>query len=512
MGLSPQLQDLDSRGWPVLDQQRSVWETLERSGADVPPGRRGWLVRRVLVAADLVGLTLAFVLTELLWGWGSGRTNRVGTDAELLLFLLALVGWVLAAKLYGLYDRDEERTDPSTVDDVVGVFHVVTVGAWLLLIAASVIDAPFPDGWKAVTFWALAITLVCLARVSGRAAARRSQAYQQSALIVGAGDVGQLVARKIRNHREYGIELVGFVDANPRELAPDLADLPVLGPERRLPEIVEREGADRVIVAFSQESATATLAAVRRLHRLGVHVDIVPRLFDVVGPNVAVNTVEGLQLMGLAPVRPSRTALSIKRGFDMVVAGLGLVVTAPLLAYIAIRVKRDSPGPVLFRQRRLGMGMREFTALKFRTMRVDTEADAHRAYVQATMSASVVPEVDGLYKLDRSAEVTRTGAWLRRTSLDELPQLWNVLRGEMSLVGPRPCLPYEAELFSSHHLERFAMPAGMTGLWQVKARAFSSFGEALDMDVAYVRSWSFGLDLRILGLTPLQLLRPRGTR
>jgi lipopolysaccharide/colanic/teichoic acid biosynthesis glycosyltransferase len=153
--------------------------------------------------------------------------------------------------------------------------------------------------------------------------------------------------------------------------------------------------------------------------------------------------------------------------------------------------------------------MREFTVLKFRTMRVDTDTGAHRDYIKRTMTAAAAAEGNGLYKLDLGDAITPFGRLLRKLSLDELPQLLNVVRGEMSLVGPRPCIPYEVENFAPHHYERFLVPAGVTGLWQVSARANATFGEALDMDVAYARSWSLGLDLRLLGRTPVQLLRQR---
>ena len=180
-----------------------------------------------------------------------------------------------------------------------------------------------------------------------------------------------------------------------------------------------------------------------------------------------------------------------------------------MFAVIALLIKRDSEGPVFFRQTRLGLNMKEFTVLKFRTMRVGTDSSKHRDYVKATMSRSAAPESNGVYKLERDDAITRIGGWLRKTSLDELPQLINVLRGEMSLVGPRPCLDYETAFFEPHHFDRFLVPAGITGLWQVTARAHSTFGEALDMDVAYARGWSVGLDVRLFFRTPIQLLRSK---
>ena len=234
-------------------------------------------------------------------------------------------------------------------------------------------------------------------------------------------------------------------------------------------------------------------------------------MFDLVGPKAEIHTLEGLALVGLPPAKPSRSSLLLKRAVDIAGASLGLLLTAPLFAYVAFRIRRDSPGPVFFRQTRLGMNMREFEALKFRTMYVDTDDSAHRDYVQAAMSRTISAQDNGLYKLERRDAITPFGRWLRRTSLDELPQLINVLRGEMSLVGPRPCIPYEMESFEPHHFDRFLVPAGITGLWQVTARAHSTFGEALEMDVAYARGWSLGLDLRLLLLTPMRLLTG-GTR
>jgi lipopolysaccharide/colanic/teichoic acid biosynthesis glycosyltransferase len=209
------------------------------------------------------------------------------------------------------------------------------------------------------------------------------------------------------------------------------------------------------------------------------------------------------------PARLSRTSLIAKRVIDIVGAAFLLVVTAPLFAIAAFRIKRESPGPVLFRQERLGMNRRLFTTLKFRTMLVNTDHTKHLEYIKSTMTADATANANGTYKLGREGDVTPFGRFLRKTSLDELPQLINVLRGEMSLVGPRPCIEYETEFFQAHHFDRFLVPQGLTGLWQVAARANSTFGEALEMDVAYVRGWSFLLDLTLIFRTPLALFRQR---
>ena len=288
--------------------------------------------------------------------------------------------------------------------------------------------------------------------------------------------------------------------------------LPLVGDLDDLPEIVQRLEIDRVVIAFSNETHASLLRVIHSVRRLRVQVDLVPRLFEAVGPSVEVHTVEGIPLIGLTPVRTSATAVAVKRVIDVVGSALNLILAAPLLGLIALWIKVDSPGPVLFRQERLGMHMRPFMLLKFRTMAANTDDAPHRDYIKAIMAADASAGDDRMYKLDRADSVTKAGYWLRRFSLDELPQLWNVLRGDMSLVGPRPCLLYETEHFEPHHFERFAVPAGLTGLWQVSARAHSTFGEALEMDVAYVRSWSLGLDLRLLFRTPLLILRSSSTK
>jgi exopolysaccharide biosynthesis polyprenyl glycosylphosphotransferase len=466
---------------------------------------RGSVLLRGLRVADVAGLSVAFLVATFFFADASG--DGTSQLLEVALFVLTLPIWVALASLYGLYSRDEIGADHSTADEVFGVVNLVTVGTWFVFAAASLTGYSGAAA-PVITFWVIAIIAIVGARALVRAVARADDAYLQRALILGAGDVGQLVARKIAQHPEYAIELVGFVDDDPRQARSDVK-VDILGGVDALPRLVEEHDVDRVIVAFRGEPDARTLALVRLLPLDDVIVDVVPRLFELIGPRATLHSIEGMPLVSLPPSHLSRSALATKRVIDVVGAVFALILTAPVFAYVAIRIRLDSKGPVFFRQTRVGYGMRPFTVLKFRTMAADTDESSHREYIRSTMSASAELGASKVYKLERPDDVTSFGRWLRKTSLDELPQLVNVLRGEMSLVGPRPCIPYETENFEPHHFERFLVPQGITGLWQVAARSNSTFGEALEMDVAYARGWSLGYDLRLLFRTPFAILRQR---
>jgi exopolysaccharide biosynthesis polyprenyl glycosylphosphotransferase len=472
--------------------------------------RRGWVVRRALIVADVAALLTAFFASELLFAQGA-QPQSLGPLAASAVFVALLPAWIVAAKLYGLYDRDEERTLHSTADEVVSVFHLITVGAWSYFAASWLVGLSRPNSEKLVVFWLSGFLAIVAARALSRSLARRHPAYVQNTLIIGAGDVGQLIARKLRQHPEYRINLVGFADNDPKAMRSDIGPVSVVSGPDDVVSAVRSNEIDRVVIAFSQDRDVQLAELVRELQRQDVQIDVVPRLFETIGPNSAVHAVEGLPLLSVATVRISRSSRILKRSLDIAGAAVLLTITAPLMLLIALLVRRDSPGGVLFRQTRLGMDLRSFTLLKFRTMYEGTDDAPHREYLNQVMSPAADAGTNRLYKLDRSTEITRIGRWLRTTSLDELPQLVNVLRGDMSLVGPRPAIPYELELYESHHRDRFAVPAGITGLWQVEARAHSTFREALDLDVAYVHGWSLGLDLRLLLRTPLLVFRKNET-
>ena len=478
----------------VLDDRTRALLEKRRAGKGHP---RGWVVRRALASADVLGILLAFSLTQLAFAGNDPLVDRVGTATEIALFALTLPLWVVLGRLYGLYSGDEERANHSTFDDFFGVFNMLTVGAWVLFALAYLFDFANPSFPKLGLFWLLAVGLVVLGRVLARALVRRTDAYVQNTLVVGAGHVGQKVARKLLQHPEFGVNIIGFVDDHPREREDGLGELTVLGTTEHLPELVDALAVERVIVAFSQASHVETLEVIRSLNELGVQIDVVPRLFDVLGPHMRVHAAEGLPLLGLAPTRLSTSSLLLKRTLDLVVSGVALVVLAPMFAVVAVAIKLESPGRVLFRQVRMGRGDRTFTILKLRTMTAN--ADALKGDV-----AHLNKHADGddrMFKITRDPRVTRVGRFLRCYSLDELPQLVNVFRGEMSVVGPRPLILDEDQHVGGWARKRLDLKPGITGLWQVLGRDDIPFEEMVGLDYRYVTIWSLSSDLKLMAQT-----------
>jgi exopolysaccharide biosynthesis polyprenyl glycosylphosphotransferase len=486
---------LDSRSRELVERRRS---SRVRG--------RGWLVRRALVLADVVGLVVAFVVSELALA-RDGHRYGFGDAWELPLFVLLVPLWVLAAKLGGLYDRDEERADYSTTDDLVGVFVLVTIMTSAYTRGALLAGFAHPNLVRVTLFWAAAIVAITGGRSFARALCRRHLAYVQNTLIVGAGEVGQEIAAKLLKHPEYRLNVVGFVDCEPMERRPDLDSLTMLGTLDDLQALVRGLDVERVIVAFSRYCDQDVLATVRSLQDVHLQVDVVPRLFDVVTSPADVHSVEGLPLVALPQPRLPTSSLLQKRAFDLVAATVGLVVLAPLFLVIAILIKLDSPGPVFFRQERMGFDDRVFRIFKFRTMTVDAEV---RKAELAGLSRHAANGADPrMTKIPNDPRVTRVGRSLRRFSLDELPQLINVYLGDMSLVGPRPLILEEDLHVKDWARRRILTPPGMTGLWQVLGSSTIPFDDMVKLDYRYVAKWSLLLDVKLILRTFPAVLRAR---
>jgi exopolysaccharide biosynthesis polyprenyl glycosylphosphotransferase len=477
---------IDERTLEILDHRRRT--AVVR--------RRGWLVRRALLLADLLGLAGAFLLAELVSAAATTGSDTVSRSTEFILFVLTLPVWVVVAKLYGLYEHDEERTDHSTTDEFAGVFHMITVCTGLVTFGSYLTHLAHPTVGKVAVFWAAAVVLVSSGRAVARTCCRRHVSYLQNTVIVGAGVVGQLIGKKLLNHPEYGINLLGFVDDTPRERREDLEHLTLLGPVERLPALVRFFDVERVVIAFSQDSHERMLDLIRSLKNQDVQIDIVPRFFELVGPSFDMHTVEGVPLLGLPPFRLSRSSKLLKRAFDLVLTVPVLIVLAPLFALIGVLIKRDSSGPVFFRQLRMGCNGRTFRIWKFRTMTAD--ADERKQEV-AHLNQHLLPGGDArMFKIPDDPRVTRMGRWLRRYSVDELPQLFNVVRGEMSLVGPRPLILDEDKFVDAWARQRLNLKPGCTGPWQVNGRSGIPFNEMLRLDYLYVTGWSLFGDLKLV--------------
>lgn len=509
---------LHRRHRPPVDAQ--TLRVVERRTVDVQRSR-GRLIRRSLLIGDVLALLVTFAAVELI----VLAPNAVGTlSARTVIFAGFAAVLVLVMAANGLYGRDETRADHTTTDDLPAIFHAITATALATLLIQEAMGEAHTTAVLVAAFTALAV--IPVTRTGARIAARRRPGYQQKTLVLGAGQIGQLMARKLLTHPEYGLDLVGFADDSPRPLGADVADVPVLGGLRDVPNVVRQHGVERVIVAFSAWSHAEELELIRMLKDLDLQVDIVPRLFEVVGPNADINVFEGMAVFGLPPMRLSRASLIAKRTLDVTVAGLALVALAPLFAMIALAVKLEDGGPLLYRGTRIGPRGRRFGQLKFRSMaqrfcgpdgqeefeKLLRENPAWRAEFALTQ------------KLADDPRVTRTGRLLRRTSLDELPQLLNVLRGDLSLVGPRPITETElrerykpriidpeiGESLLVGYWDSPGLRPGLTGYWQISGRSTMSFDERIRLDTAYLTSWSLKLDIEILTKTARALFAARG--
>jgi exopolysaccharide biosynthesis polyprenyl glycosylphosphotransferase len=407
--------------------------------------------------------------------------------------------WTVGAALIVLAPllRDQGRDTGALAysEELAQVARHVVLSALVLLVLAESGAGPYSArGLLAAS--AVVLISVPLARVLSRATLRARSSLERT-VIVGSGDVGRLVARKLA--RRDDIEVLGFVDG-PAQRSDTPPPLPVLGPPAELPALVAALDVDRVVIAFSSQRDASITELVRSLDAYGdVRIDVVPRLFEVLGVKSASLGVEGVPLVNVSAPRLSPAARVLKRGLDLALAMGAVVVLSPFLLVAAALIKLDAPGPVLFRQRRIGRGSEPFEMYKFRTMVAD--ADGRKADY-AHLNRFVREGVDArMFKINGDPRVTRIGRFLRRHSLDELPQLINVLRGHMSLVGPRPLIPEEDEHVEPWARRRLDVRPGMTGLWQVIGRNDIPFDEMLRLDYQYVREWSLGTDLVLLART-----------
>ena len=435
------------------------------------------LLRRMLALGDFLAVSVAAVFVGL---WGSGPT------AALLLVLSAPI-WIVTAKLAGLYDRDNRTLRHLTVDELPWLMVWTLSSTALLTLLLAPFPALDPSSNDRLLVWGTVLTLGFLFRATLRGVWRRITPPQQ-VLIVGEGPLAQAVVRKL--------ELFPDIHAEIRSRIPSCTEL-----HERLHEVID--DVDRVVIACSElnEGLLEELLAVCRASY--VKLTIVPPTRGMFGTATHLTHIADLPLLDYNTWYVSSSTLALKRVFDVVVGTVALVITLPIFVLVAFAILVDDGRPVLFRQLRAGQGGRTFRILKFRTMVRDAEARFREL-------AALEELADPLFKLRADPRVTRVGRFLRKTSLDELPQLVNVLKGEMSIVGPRPELLDIVERYTPEHEFRLRVKPGITGPWQVFGRSDLTFDEVLAVEREYVENLSLARDIRIILMTLPAVLGKRG--
>jgi exopolysaccharide biosynthesis polyprenyl glycosylphosphotransferase len=480
-GLNASGRNADSRDTRPVET-RGLAENLSRES----------LFRRSLLAADVVAIISAFVLLAQL----SSRSLQL-TWVSVCGLLTLLVG----AKIIGLYDRDDVLLHKTTLDEAPKLFYMATLGALVAWLAGDfVVKGSILNRHEALLLWLVLMFLLVLARSTARALALRIVPAERC-LFIGDQSSAKTIRSKLAGHGGVKAELVGHLELD------DVGIWSVSGlSAQRLAEIrnlAQTLNVHRAIVAPGSADGGEMLDLVRTLKAVGVRVSVVPRLLEVVGSSVEFDDLHGVTLMGVRRFDMTRSSTVVKRALDLVGASLGLLAVAPLMAVIAIAIKLDSSGPVFFRQPRVGRHGTHFDLLKFRTMIPNAEAlkDSLRHRNEAQ---------EGLFKIADDPRVTRVGKLLRRSALDELPQLINIIRGEMSLVGPRPLVIDEDQRVEGWYRRRLELMPGMTGPWQILGPARVPLHEMGAIDYLYVANWSLWGDLKILLRTVPHVLGRRG--
>jgi exopolysaccharide biosynthesis polyprenyl glycosylphosphotransferase len=423
--------------------------------------------------------------------------------AYFLLFDGVALGLMLAWRTYA------PRLKLDFFDDVRSAVASTAVAAWTVVAVQALVSSNETGASNTLRLWLVSSALLAVVRMGSTyrlLRARRQGHVGSPTLIVGAGVVGQLAARRLLEHHEFGLRPIGFLDKEPLEMHGRPLPLPVLGGSWSLEEAVTTHGVTDIVIAFSNAPHDVLLGIVDECERLGVRPLIVPRLFERVPSRLRTTHVGGLPLLELLPTSPRSFQYAIKYVVDRVAALVLLVLLAPLLAAIALAVWLSLGRPILYGQRRVGIDGREFRMLKFRTMRPPAADEAEAGHIARLFEGETAP--GGVEGADRR---TRLGSFLRRASLDELPQLFNVLKGEMSLVGPRPERPEFVEYFGGRvrrYDARHRVKSGITGWAQIhRLRGQTSITDRVEWDNYYIENFSLWLDLKILLRTVPEVLR-----
>jgi exopolysaccharide biosynthesis polyprenyl glycosylphosphotransferase len=487
---------------PVGGSRLEALERIEGAGRDHPARRRlfhgrGLALLRLVTDVVMVGLGTATAVL------GAPAPQTGGEAVGLVWLFPPLVLALMAA--WGLY-RDSIQL--RRLEGIGQVLAATSLAAVALIAAVALVYPgadPAPLVGRAWLFGTLYLVAARLLLGWAHRRARLTRLAARPTLIIGAGEVGAHVERRLLAQPELGLYPVGYLDSDPP--AGEQRRTPVLGPPAELARVARETGAEHVVLGFSSTPDQRLIPLVRECEALGLKVSLVPRLFEFVNVHVSLEHLGGLPLFGLHAIDPKGWQFDVKHVLDRLGAAALLLLFSPLLVGLALAVRLSSPGPITFRQRRIGRDGRNFELLKFRSMRpIEAIADPNDQDNVVQLHPDVAP--GGVEGADRR---TWVGRLLRRTSLDELPQLINVLRGDMSLVGPRPERPELVELFGNRiarYTDRHRVKSGITGWAQVHGlRGKTSLADRVEWDNYYIENWSLGLDLKILLMTAAAVLQ-----
>ena len=452
--------------------------------------------RWALALADIGAVGIAVVVaTEF------GRVD----SANWLWAILAIPVWILVAKISSLYDQDHRRISHTTSEEI----PALVASAAITLVAVKLLSEVFSSAELPssvlVTIGVVAVTLAILFRSLARHVYKRV-AERERTVLVGSGDKAALVFRRLQQKAGDSIELVGFVaseEPDPRGELPGISALRYLGSTAELGRAVKEQRVSRVVIADDSLSSRQIGEIINACRHALASVTVVPANQEVLGPNTELNRIGDVPMLDFHFSVPPRSTMFLKRTMDLVVSAFCVALASPVLLISALMIKLDSPGPVFFRQVRIGKDGRAFTMLKLRTMRVNAENELDQLI-----------DLDALdepaFKLRDDPRITGAGSILRRTSIDEIPQFINVLKGDMSLVGPRPEEEAVVSLYDERQRQRLAVKPGLTGPMQVTGRGGLGFEERLSMERDYVDNLSITGDLSILIRTPRAVIRGDG--
>ena len=474
-------------------------------GARTRPGdQRGSQLRRLLVGADVAALCLAFFATE--------HAFRTLNSIDVPLLVVGIPWWVLLAYAHRLYHLDSHRADFRATDELGPVLQMATLWSWTWVVGLEVFRPDDVPVGKIAVFWIVAVLLLMAFRSAVRVLAKRQLWYLQNVLIIGPTSQAAAIVRKFLRHPEWGLNVVACVDfrtskrfsRNRRHLF-DL--VPVVRGEHDVAAMVKDLEVDRVMLTPGFTESRRRVEMVCELSELGVHVDLIPSWSEVIGARLDMHELEGMPLLTVPRTGLRRSSRLLKRALDLTVALAGLIVLSPLLLACAVAIRLESPGGVFFRQCRVGRDGRRFEVFKFRSMYLD--ADVRKTEV-AELNFHGGGNDNGMFKIREDPRITKVGRFLRRFSLDELPQLINIVRGEMSLVGPRPLIENEDRQVEGRFRRRLLLTPGLTGPWQVNGRSEIPFEDMVSLDYLYVTNWSIWGDTKLMLRTFSAVVRGRG--